>query len=86
MNEIKQNSLKALAIAIIITLPIMVLFDDLVQDQRNRYLEKNNCYNENVACDLFPFHYLLIPIPLIIYYISFNYFEKKRKKTWKSYR
>jgi len=86
MNEIKQNSLKALAVAIVIILPIMVVFDNLVQDQKKQFLKENNCFDENVTCDTFPFQYLLMPIPLIVYYISFNYFEKKRKKTWKSYR
>jgi len=85
MNEIRQNAFKALAISIVLTLPMMFLFDSLVQPEREKYLIENNCFKENVVCDLFPFHYLLMPVPIIIYYLTFNYFEKKRKKTWRSY-
>ena len=85
MNEIKQNAFKALAVSIVLTLPLMFLFNEVMQDEREKYLIEHNCYDKNVICDLFPFHYLLMPIPIIVYYFSFNYFEKTRKKTWRSY-
>lgn len=85
MNEIKQNAFKALAVAIVLTLPLMFLFDNLFQEEREKYLIENDCYNQNTTCDLFPYHFLLMPIPILIYYITFNYFEKKRQKTWRSY-
>lgn len=85
MNEIRLNAFKALSVAIILTLPAMVLFDDFIGNERERYLIENNCYDTNNICDLFPYHFLLMPIPILIYYLIFNYFEKKRKKTWRSY-
>jgi len=86
MIEKKQNAFKALAISIILTLPLMVLVDELMKETKQKFFEENNCFDENVVCDFLPYQYVLMPIPIIIYYLSFNYFEKKRQKTWKSYR
>jgi len=87
MNEIKYNAFKALAVAIVLTLPIMFLVDSLIKEgQKSNQEEINNCLDTNTVCDPFPYLiYFLMPVPIIIYWVSFNYFERKRQKTWRSY-
>lgn len=85
MNEIQQNATRAIIISMAITLPLLFFTNNLIQIEREKFLIENDCFNENVACDLFPLQYLLLPISIAIYYLTFNYFEKQRKKTWRTY-
>ena len=89
MNDRLNNSLKSMAISFFIIIPIIFLVDNLLKNSTEMFNVPEYCNDPNVACD--PVSAPLIPlifaiVTFLIYMKLFNYFEKKRLKSWRSYR
>lgn len=87
LDQRQNNILKAVALAVISIIPLSYAADFVTTDIRNEFRE--SCSQEDVTCSAphFSTIYTLFGLPtIVVFLLSFQYFEKKRFKTWSSYR
>jgi len=91
-DQFQNNQIKSVIIAGIILLSLIIM-EELVFSVDKNYcsdlIEKNEGKDVNIVCDDYLVLFFVAP-NLILFFVSrgyiLRYLEKKRNKTWKSYR